>query len=220
MREERLRGANPPISPNGSVWRHDAFLKSLFRAEDRGWEDAAEDLFLSVKHTTLRMLGGPWRLLLPPGVCHRDNSSFTLGFSSRGSPKPACGFSILMWAGRSRPQWSRGCPKRWAGTDKMSTLFPLHTPSSCSSQNQSLHKHEGEGEREKSMRVRQTWLSYPEKKRKRISALIGCGVTFRLRLCKKREALYDSSPWNKTSNYSYSIRRRIKRVNAADTTLR
>ncbi len=80
-KRENFRKAKQPISQNRSVWKHDEFsyslLKGLFRTEDCGEEDAAEDLFLTHIHAAgSRFMKGPWRLLLPPGVCHRDNIFF------------------------------------------------------------------------------------------------------------------------------------------------
>lgn len=80
-KREEFSEAKQPISQNRSVWKHDEFsyslLKGLFRTEDCGGEDAAEDLFLTRIHAAgSRFMGGPWRLLLPPGVCHWDNMFF------------------------------------------------------------------------------------------------------------------------------------------------
>lgn len=69
----KFREAKQPIYQNRSVWKQDEFLysllKELFRTEDCGGDNAAENFFLT--HTAgSRFTERPWSLLLPPSVCH------------------------------------------------------------------------------------------------------------------------------------------------------
>lgn len=203
--------AKQPISQNRSVWKHDEFsyslLKGLFRTEDCGGEDAAEDLFLT--HTYTQLGRGSWKgrkdyycpLLFATGITY---SWWSLGLLSRGSPQ------LNIWRGRN--VWVQfphigimiaASVKMWVfkmlnenGWDVH--IFPLHTPALCISQSGEPTQTQARGRNQ----WRYTRLGSHIQK---ISALTGYSLTFSPRLCKNREAFSDSSSWNKTSNYSYPV---------------
>lgn len=62
----------------------------------------------------------------------------------------------------------------------MSIYFPFALPLPVALRVGTYTKHKEE--REESMKMCQTWLSYPKK----ICVLIGCHLTFSVRLCKNR----------------------------------
>lgn len=158
-KKEKFREAKQPIYQNRSVWKQDEFLysllKGLFRTEDCGGEDAAEDLCLTHIHTAgWRFTERPWRLLLPPGVCHWINHSPPPppppGLTSRGSHS--------IW--QSKSMWvqfphigivTAASMKMWVSKMLKENGWEVHfflpyTPSFCGSQSRSLHRHKGEWE--------------------------------------------------------------------------